>query len=205
MTNNQTICIVVLAAGASHRMGSPKQFLKTRTGAFLLEYLLTEALEIQPSAVIVLTGRDNAALQTILPQSHKANVDIIYNPAWESGMASSLKLGLQHAETKHGAEAVLFMLCDQPYVNRALLRQLHLCHQESRKPIVACRYANGVLGVPVLFARSHFYLLQNLEGDTGARKIVAAHQDLCALVDFPKGYIDLDSPEDYQQWYNAED
>jgi molybdenum cofactor cytidylyltransferase len=94
-------------------------------------------------------------------------------------------------------ECAIIMVCDQPYADREVLKDLVELQQRSGKPIVASEYA-GRAGTPALFRRSFFPMLMQLKGDVGARHLIADHKELVAFVGFPKGITDIDTLRDYE-------
>jgi len=98
-------------------------------------------------------------------------------------------------------EAFLVLLTDQPFVTNDLLQQLIITHEQTRKGIVACRYAEpSHLGVPALFGIHYKAEFLRLSGDVGARKLIQQHADDCAEVLFPLAAIDLDTRQDVEKW-----
>jgi molybdenum cofactor cytidylyltransferase len=95
-------------------------------------------------------------------------------------------------------DQVIFMVCDQPFVTAGLLLNLINEQQKSRQPIVASAYAD-TLGIPALFDKSMFPQLLDLEGDTGARKLIRQYGAAVASVSFPEGKIDIDTQGEYQE------
>jgi len=88
------------------------------------------------------------------------------------------------------------MVCDQPFVHVELLKQLISTQQEKKVAIVASTY-QGVHGTPVLFHHSIFGTLQQLQGDSGAKKILDIYAENMATVVFHGGEMDIDTIEDY--------
>jgi molybdenum cofactor cytidylyltransferase len=186
--------ILLLAAGASRRLGHPKQLL-TVAGQSLLRRAAEAALATGAGPVVVVLGAHADQLQ---PELAGLAVVQAPNPDWASGMASSLRVGLAAAElAQPGLAAALVMLCDQPFVNSQVLGQLLEKSATDGSPIVASRYANGVVGVPIVFAAMCFPALRALTGDQGARKLVAQWPTPVPTVDFPLGQYDVDTPEDW--------
>ena len=108
-------------------------------------------------------------------------------------MASSIRLGI---EDSLNADAVILMVCDQPFITSDILNNLIETYSNSGRGIVACSYDN-TFGPPVLFSKKYFPELLQLKGDIGARKIIDQHFVDVALVDFPRGSIDIDTEADY--------
>jgi molybdenum cofactor cytidylyltransferase len=195
----ENIGIVVLAAGASRRLGEPKQLLEYN-GEFLLLHVITEALNSNASPVIVILG-SNA--DSISKKIDKKNVEIVENKEWEEGMASSVRLGLSTLnEKKPDTDAVIFTVCDQPYISSSILNELINTYHKSGKKIVACNYGDST-GPPSLFDKTLFPELMQLKGDAGAKKIIQHHINEAAIVQFPEGKFDIDTREDYNNIVNG--
>ena len=186
---------MILAAGASSRLGSPKQllFYKEQT---LLQYSLQQATGSQANAVVVVLG---ANAKKIAGEISAYSVLIKVNKGWEEGMASSIRTGLSSLlEQIPDLAAVIFMVCDQPYVTSALVDDLIEAGNKTNYQVVASRYENSV-GIPALFKADMFEELLALKGEAGAKKIIQKNADQISYLDFEKGGIDIDTPEDYQQ------
>jgi molybdenum cofactor cytidylyltransferase len=186
--------IIILAAGASTRMGQPKQLLKYND-VNLIQHTIDEALAAGAQKVLVVLG-SNA--EKISEQINKKQANVLYNKNWEEGIASSIKEGLQQSLlVSSNLDAIILMVCDQPYVNAALLKNLVSQHVESQKNIVASQYKD-TLGTPVLFHKSFFPDLLKLKGDAGAKKILMDNSEQVQAVRFPLGDIDIDNMADYE-------
>ena len=148
--------IVILAAGASTRLGEPKQLLKYND-VTLMQHALDEALAAGAQKVFVVLGSGG---EEIAGQINKKQANILFNKNWEEGIASSIREGLQQSLLlSANVDVLILMVCDQPYVNAALLKNLVNEYIESGKPIVASQYKD-TLGTPVLFHKSFFPQLQ---------------------------------------------
>jgi molybdenum cofactor cytidylyltransferase len=184
--------VIILAAGNSSRLGRPKQLLPYR-GQTLLTLTITETLQAGLNSVVVVTG----AFHTEVKDSLRGQpVDIIFNPAWEEGMASGIVAGLSNILLLHpDLDAVIIAVCDQPFISSALLLELVRTLDTSGKGIVACAYADSI-GTPALFGRSYFERLLTITGSEGAKKLLKLHPEDLATIDFPGGDIDIDTRED---------
>ncbi len=193
ITSNQ--CgIVLLAAGASSRLGMPKQLLGYGQTT-LLQHSINMALGSVAATVVVVLGAGAAGIDTTKPA---AKLSFVVNHQWEEGMAASIRCGLDHVMRQYPQlQNVLFMACDQPYVSVELLDKLVTLQQETGKPVVASQYANTA-GIPAIFHATLFSELMELAGDRGARKLIERHQHEMATVPFPQGQIDIDTGEDYR-------
>ena len=172
---------MILAAGASRRLGKPKQLVRLHAET-LLERALQTAVDAGCSPVIVVLG---ASSEMIRARSTLTSAEIVLNPEWEEGMASSIRAGIRVLPAT--IEAVLLLTCDQPLVTARHLRRLA---SEAPAEPVASAYA-GKHGVPAYFPASTFVELLQLSGDQGARRLLAAARAL----DLPGGELDVDTPE----------
>ena len=186
--------IIILAAGASTRLGQPKQLLR-HNDVNLIQHALDEALAAGAQKVLVVLG---SGAEAISENIVKKQAHILNNKNWEEGISSSIKTGvLQSSLLSPSLDAVILMVCDQPYVNAALLKNLVTQHLETGKPIVASLYKD-TLGTPVLFQKRFFPELLKLDGDSGAKKIIMDNKEEVQPVRFPLGDIDIDNMTDYE-------
>jgi molybdenum cofactor synthesis domain-containing protein len=184
--------IIILAAGSSSRLGIAKQLLDYQHKP-LVKHAVEQALASGPACVIVVVGADAEAVAGTLLDN---DVTICYNEDWSTGMASSIRKGMETLLKDHPLlTSCIFSVCDQPFLESHHFTQLHEHQLESHKGIVASAYAD-TMGVPVLFSSFYFSLLQQLQGDQGAKKIIAAYPDDVVAVAFDKGSIDIDEPAD---------
>lgn len=184
--------VVILAAGASTRMGTPKQLLEIG-GRTLLVRTIEEALASPAWPVVVVLG---AHAEKIRPSLAHLPVLITENAAWSEGMAASIREGITTLQQfSRRLEAAVIALCDQPAFSAATIAQLIATQRTSGRSIVAARYA-GRHGAPALFLREHFPALTHLTGETGARALLNDTPGLVASVDLPQFAVDLDTPAD---------
>ena len=186
--------IIILAGGASSRLGQPKQLLRYH-GKTLLDHSVNEAANAKADAVVVVLGK-NADL--FKDEIDKENVRVVVNRDWAEGMASSVRLGLDTLlNSKPYIDAVIFMVCDQPHISSLVLDELITTQQKTTKQIVTCNYGESI-GPPALFHKKYFRELMELKGDIGARIIIQQNMSDVATVLFPEGKIDIDTKEDYE-------
>lgn len=186
--------IILLAAGASSRLGKPKQLLSFN-GRTLLHNAARAAVSSGADAIAVVLG---ACVSDIQDEVKDLPVDIVINKEYEKGMASSMVTGLHFLIKKYPAlDGIVMMLCDQPFADAGHIRKLVDMHHTSGRPIVTSFY-KGRKGVPAFFHKELFPELLQLKGDGGARDIIMKHGNESASVPFPLGAIDIDTPEDYE-------
>ncbi|WP_194776999.1 nucleotidyltransferase family protein [Pararhodonellum marinum] len=191
----QKTAVLILAAGASTRLGRPKQLLGP-SGESLLEKSLKAALGLKNVTCLVMLGAHHEVIGQRLSEY---SAHFLVNTDWESGMSSSLKKGLKLLIDTEDPDQVVLMVCDQPYVDTTLLQKLIDKQQSSKKDIIACTYEDN-LGVPSLFTRTYFHKLLHLEGQDGAKKIIYQEENDRETVDFPEGIFDIDTWKDYAKW-----
>ncbi len=188
--------LVLLAAGASVRMGRPKQLIEVG-GQPLVVRAVKVALASAAWPVVVVLG---ANAEKIRPLLARLPVFIAENPTWTEGMASSLRTGLQTLQSfSRALDAVLVALVDQPAFSAGVIGQLVAAQRSSGRSIAAARY-DGHAGVPALFLRRHFATLAALEGDAGARTLLSRCAVDVTPVDLPELALDLDTPADFARW-----
>jgi molybdenum cofactor cytidylyltransferase len=195
-----SIAIVILAAGASTRMGVPKQLLRHR-GRTLLRHAVDAALGSTCRPVVLVLG---ANAQEVLPEVEGLPVEIVKNSDWAEGLSTSIRAGIEAlAPAPDPPEAVVLTLCDQPFVSSDDINGLVAAYHSTKHSIVASEYA-GTVGVPALFARPIWPELANLTGDAGAKRVIQKRLANVWPVSCPHGAIDLDTPEDYDAIYPTE-
>lgn len=187
------IGIIVLAAGGSCRLGTPKQLLRLQ-GASLLRHAVEAAVGSYADHCTVVLGHEAAACTE---EISNLPVHIEVNAAWRHGMASSIRLGLADAQRRHpGMDAVILAACDQPHLTSGVLNTLMDTHLATSHGIVASTYA-GTRGIPALFSAAWFPQLAGLEGDRGAKGLFDMAASDLELVSFPGGALDVDTALDY--------
>ncbi|MBX7220415.1 MAG: nucleotidyltransferase family protein [Blastocatellia bacterium] len=189
--HHPTIHLVLLAAGRSSRLGTPKQLFIWEHES-LLRRMVRLTRQVEQTASLVVIGAEAVRMRTEL---ENLPVHILENLNWREGMGSSIRTAVEFLTGQQSSvEAVMFLTCDQPLVTTALLQTLIATYRTTGKGIVACGYAETI-GVPALFHARYFSALGTLQGDRGAKKIIAAHPQDVAVIPFPDGEIDLDTQE----------
>ncbi len=198
--NYYPIGLMILAAGASTRMGTPKQLLAYRGCSFIRHITESAITSIcQPVAVVL-----GANAERIKPEINKLPVQIVENQQWQEGMSASIRVGLEALlAVSPELDAIVIALCDQPFVSSQTFNQLVEAYRLTGKPIIASEYA-GTLGVPALFNRTLFSELLTLKRTEGAKKLIKKHIHEVFIVPFPEGAIDIDTPSEYEQLTNYE-
>jgi CTP:molybdopterin cytidylyltransferase MocA len=196
--------VVLLAAGASTRMGRPKQLIEIG-GRPLLVRAVEAALASAAWPVVVVLGANAERIRPVLARHPVLVAD---NPAWAEGMASTLRTGVETLQAfSRALDGALIAVADQPAFSTEVIARLEAAHRAMVRPgpvpagrgLTAARYA-GRLGVPALFGRGHFAALAALTGEGGARQYLADHAAGATAVDLPELALDLDTPEDLAAW-----
>lgn len=184
------IAAVILAAGASRRIGRPKLLL-TYQGVPLLRRAVDAAAAAGCAQILVVLGADRYRYRPLLEGTPAREV---YNKDYSEGMSSSLRAGIHAIAAR--SDAAIVMLADQPRIDAQILRRLIATYRASGRRIVASQYG-PVTGAPTLFDRALFLELLLLEGDQGARAVVDTHPGEVAVVEIPPvAGADVDVPED---------
>src|SRR6266576_3774033 len=143
---------VILAAGESSRLGQPKQLVQFR-GKSLVSRAIDAAIEAGCSPITIVLGSDSKKIEDELAGT---GVAIVINESWRAGIGTSIRAGAQNLLSQApNLEAIVLLVCDQPFVDARVIKGLIELRQKTDKSIVASAYS-GTLGVPALFDRSCF-------------------------------------------------
>ena len=187
--NTAELQIVVLAAGASTRFGSPKQLTRVE-GAPLLQLLLSRATAVAGHAVTVVLGAHAA---DIAPALGRLPVSLVVNREWSEGIAGSIRAGVLSLPGSCGA--ALLMLADQGAVTGADLQRLADSWRRNPRALVAAQYS-GRYGLPAIFPRGEFPALLRLRGEQSADSLLHSPPGELIGVPMPSAAIDIDRPGD---------
>ena len=183
---------LILAGGASSRLGQPKQLVKLG-GRPALHRVVTNAISAVGQSVTVVLGAHAQEITRLLAHSPAS---MIVNRHWEEGIASSLRCGL--AALPPTCTAALILLGDQVAVSTDDLRRLTNAWRTNEDVIAASVY-QGHLGVPAIFPQWSVSELRQLRGDRGARMILERYAHQLTKVHMPSAAVDLDTPEDLER------
>jgi molybdenum cofactor cytidylyltransferase len=186
------VAAVVLAAGASTRLGSPKQLIEFR-GEPLVGRASRAASEAGASPVIVVLGADAANIAKAL--SALSSAVTVTNERWRDGLASSLATGIREAQRLDAhCDGVLITTADQPLIDGLALRRL-LDAFDDGASLVAAEYS-GTIGVPAVIGREYFEVLLALEGDAGAGRWLRGKGDQVRRIPVAEAAMDIDTAPD---------
>lgn len=192
------ICAIVLAAGASSRMGQPKAGLPFgRTGDTVLSRIVSTILAGGAPRAVVVAGAHLDAVRRAMP-SHEPRARVIEHAGWQHGQLSSLLAGLAAIDDPHLLEAVMVTPVDVPLVRASTITAVIAAWRRTRAPIV--RPVDGDRhGHPVIFDRSIFDDLRTADPAVGAKAVFTTYRGRVLNVDVsdPGAFEDIDTPEDY--------
>jgi len=185
--------IIILAAGASTRMGEAKQNLHFK-GQTLLQTAVKTAVTSKANTVAVVLG---ANANSIAPTIINEPVRVFVNDDWHTGMGATISYGLKELlKLRPDLSSVVFTLTDQPLVDNHFINKL--IDQAAPGKIVASSY-NETLGPPVLFDKQFFEEILLMTGNDGAKRIIQKHQKAVVEIPFSLGAFDIDTPDDYHR------
>lgn len=188
---HQHIGIIVLAAGSSSRLGTPKQLLPTSKGDSLIRRTAKLCIGATAGPVVAVTGAQHEA---VVEEIADLDCTHTYNSNWPAGMGTSISHGMEYLQAMP-VTGIIVTVCDQPHLSSEVFS--NLMHLVTAKPtdIIMCKYAIGQ-GPPCYFPASYAPMLSSLRGDEGARTILASGDIDVLHISFPDGHKDIDTPSD---------
>jgi len=193
---------LVLAAGASTRMGTPKQLLPVGE-VVLLERVLGQTLRSKLDLVVLVLGFEADEIRRKLRSGrHPSNLKIVENADYRLGISSSIITGLSHVEKDYAH--VMIVLGDMPFITSGVINRLLSSYLESGLPLGALKVREK-RSHPVIISRPFFPALHRLPGDQGARDLFNRYQNQVCLVEPGEDYddMDIDTYEDYLELKNT--
>ncbi len=189
---NRNVTAVILAAGRSTRMGGPNKLLAELGGKTLVRTVTEQALASKASSVVVVTGHQAEQVEQALSG---LNVTFARNPDFAGGLASSVKSGI--AAVPGDADGAVICLGDMPLISSDLIDRLIETFAPDRGSLIAVPVSDNRRGNPVLWSRRFFNELLTLDGDIGARHLIAKHGEAVAevAVEGHGAFLDIDTPQ----------
>jgi molybdenum cofactor cytidylyltransferase len=178
---------VLLAAGASRRLGEPKQLVMYNSSP-LVRHAASLALQVCDAGLIVVTGAHHDAIVAAL---EGLPVQAVYSADWPEGIGASIRQGI--ASVHRDVGAILLTVCDQPFVSTEDIRNLFTAWKRNPDRIAAAGYS-GTRGVPAIFPAHLRQKLLHLQGDRGAKNIIDTAAEI-TVVPMPNGSFDIDTPD----------
>jgi len=208
MQSQKTIAAIILAAGSSSRMGAGRHKLFLPLGERpVLIHVLEAVLAAQTRPIVLVLGHQAGQARALLNRYlHLPDLQIVENSAYQQGMSTSLRAGLQaltgsneYIAQEHIGGTII-LLGDQPLITTSIINDLVATWQTEGKRIVAPLY-NGKRGNPVLFSADLFPELTAVTGDEGGRRVIERHRQEIATVEVTdaQASFDVDTWEAYQQ------
>ncbi len=190
---------IVLAAGASSRMGSNKLLVEI-DGKPMIRRVVEAVQASAADPLVVVTGNEADAIKTALDGR---DVQFVHNPDFAHGLSTSLKRGLR--ALPDDCDAAVVVLGDMPDVTTALIERLIAAFDPAEGRAICVATRGGKRGNPVLFARRFFEEVESIEGDVGARGLIGSYPELVCEIeagcDAP--LIDIDTAEDLAAYRKA--
>ncbi len=189
---NRNVSAIVLAAGRSTRMGGPNKLLAELDGRKLVRIVAEQALASKAAEVIVVTGHQAELVEQALDG---LQVKFVRNPDFAGGLASSVRAGIAAVADK--ADGAIVCLGDMPLIDAQLIDRLIDAFEPDRGHLITVPVAEGRRGNPVLWSRRFFKELMTLDGDVGARHLIAKHAEAVAevAVEGESAFLDIDTPQ----------
>jgi molybdenum cofactor cytidylyltransferase len=198
MPHKQQTAGIILAAGMSERFGQPKQLLKLKE-KILLEWVIDTALASRLDSVFLVLGHAHREIiQALGTRSNQPNLQILINGRYREGQSTSLRSGLLKVRSKYSS--VMFLLGDQPMLKPVTIDRMLMEFWQSDKNICVPVW-KGNRGNPTIFSQAMYRKLMEIEGDTGARRVILKYQDqvLAVEVNDPLIFLDIDTHNDLER------
>jgi len=190
-TAGRRVAAIVLAAGRSTRMGGPNKLLADIGGRPMVRIVVDQVLASHARPVIVVTGHQRERVEAALSG---LDVTFVHNANFAEGLSTSLKAGI--AALPAEVDGAVVGLGDMPHVDAELIDRLIGAFDPERGALVVVPTIAGKRGNPVLWSRRFFSDLEGLDGDVGARHLIAGYQE--AVVEVPTGraaLVDVDTQD----------
>ena len=167
-----SIAALILAAGSSSRLGSPKQLLPWGEGP-LLQHVVGQIRSFGLEEIWVVIGHETDA---ILEQVDFGGASVVVNDEYTEGIASSMRVGLDTLTRESRADKVLIAMGDQPELRPDVVAELLQIAKREKRPAIVPKY-RYTWANPVIIDRSLWARLMSLEGDAGAKRLLQAHPE----------------------------
>ena len=191
---------VILAAGNSTRMGKDNKLLKNVGDAPLIRNTAIEMLKSDLDTCSIVLGYQSDKVAAVIKD---LDIRLILNPMWEEGQASSLRAAINTLDATYSD--LLIMLGDLPGIKSSHINSIieeHLL-TDNRKSKITIPSFKGQKGNPVIWGRSFFHDLSNLEGDVGGRTLFSEHPAAINILEMDDPWVvkDADTPEDFENYF----
>lgn len=198
MNDDPQVGLILLAAGESKRMGTPKQLLSYK-GCSLIRHAATEAVSSNCNPIVVVLG---AKSDRITPELDNLPVRVCQNDRWQQGMSSSIVTRIEVLlEINSSLDAAIVELADRPLVTAKVHNRLIERYRHTRVKAIASTYSQTI-GVPALFDKNLFAELCNIQGKGGAKRLLQDRSNPKHNLTVPEAALDINTPTDYQNLLN---
>ena len=189
---------VLIASGASRRLGKPKQLLPWQ-GSVLINKIIDNIRKSAIEELIIVLGYKHKEISNVLDKSNQ----IMINENWELGKSESIKMGLHEIALR--SDAVVFFTSDQPFLSAELFDQIIIKASITGADIVTTR-SGDITSIPTLFKNSTFKSLLDLQDEDGGKKVINMQKYETDFVywDDQRILIDIDTECDYQTVLKAD-
>lgn len=193
-TPEMAVHAVLLAAGQSRRMGRQNKLLMEIGGQPMVRRVAERLLAAEPAGVVAVTGHEALQVQRALAG---LKLRLVHNPEHAGGMAGSLRHGLR--ALPEDARGALIALADMPELTARDYRRLIEAFVAAGGEAAVRATASGRAGNPVILPRALFAAAMEIDGDQGARRLLAAGSAAIVEVEIgPAAATDVDRPDDLQ-------
>jgi molybdenum cofactor cytidylyltransferase len=189
---------VLLASGASRRLGRPKQLLEWQ-GSYLINKIIETIENSNIDELVIVLGYKHVEISKFINKPHQ----ILINTSWDFGKSEAIKIGLTEIALR--SDAVVFFSVDQPFLTTELINQIILLAKSSDADIIATR-SGDIVTIPMLFKKNVFCSFDGLKGEEGGKKILLLPQYKSDFVCWSdeRILIDLDTEAAYQEALQAD-
>lgn len=190
---NRQIWGIILAAGLSERMGSPKLLLPFK-GKLIIHHIIDQALLSHLDGVVVVA---NPNVPELVKEISTSRINsLVANPCPELGMSSSIRKGI--AALPETASAAMILLGDMPLMKAGVIDKMIDYYHSNHFPLITQASYLGEKGHPVIFSRPLFHFLSAIDGDNGGKTLIQQFSNQLHLVEMNKEItVDIDTYMDY--------
>jgi molybdenum cofactor cytidylyltransferase len=195
LIEEERIICLILAAGASSRMGGHPKALLPWGETTVLQHLLRQVKQAGLKTVVLVTGAHHEQLKPALASE---SISVCHNPHWDRGIGSSLSRGIGYLNSKFPmANAVLVLLSDQPLLTHEYLGLMLSEYAKFSEQMVVSGYGESE-GVPAIFPRKYWDSLLKIAPERGASSFIKSKKPNFRILQPGKALMDIDTPEMYQ-------
>jgi molybdenum cofactor cytidylyltransferase len=185
---------IILAAGSSSRLGTPKQLLLWQ-GKPLVRVIAEKLLSTEIYPMIVVVGVEKKTIKEALDG---LEIRVVENPLWKIGISTSIHAGI--SALPENTQAAVFATSDQPFIPNLLIEKILQNYVKTGASII-CPICKGVLRNPVLFDKKHFLELSHMKGDTGGKTLFKHHEVSQIEWEIEDDFRDIDTQSDMAKLY----